>query len=110
MLNGDGADGGAAVRGMSSDGRGKSEKTISAKESMLAERCSALLSLRLQVRKIERERERRSEKESTKSRSSQRPQQQVEGAAAGFVASAKQTWPTNAITSTSRYPGHFNGH
>lgn len=52
LLKGDGADVGsaAAVRGMSSEGRGKSEKTISAKESMLAERCSALLSLRLLVR------------------------------------------------------------
>lgn len=58
MLNGDGAEGAATLlRGMSSEGRGKSEKTISAKESMLAERCKALLSLRLQKRSRERERE-----------------------------------------------------
>lgn len=101
MLNGDGA---AAVRGMSSEGRGKSEKTISAKESMLAERCRALLSLRLQVRSRKRERE-GSEKVSSKTAAARGC-----GAAAGFVASAKQSWPTNAITSTSRYPGHFNGH
>lgn len=35
------------LRGTSSDGRGRSLNTISANESMLAERCNALLSLRL---------------------------------------------------------------
>lgn len=39
--------GAIALRGISSDGRGESLQTISANESILAERCKALLSLRL---------------------------------------------------------------
>lgn len=38
----------ATLHGMARVGRGRSLNTISAKESMLAERCNALLSLRLQ--------------------------------------------------------------
>lgn len=42
--------GATAGLGMSKDGRGESLQTISANESILAERCKALLSLRLQKR------------------------------------------------------------
>lgn len=40
--------GATAGLGMSNEGRGESLQTISANESILAERCKALLSLRLQ--------------------------------------------------------------
>jgi len=53
LLNGMGIGAAVAVavavvaRVMSNEGRGRSQNTISANESMLAERCKALLSLRL---------------------------------------------------------------